>query len=72
MESPKYTGKTVKIRKPVEIIRYNEKLVALMDELASYMMKKGEPFRSRAYKKADSRYEIVGSYRRGNKTSGGY
>ena len=53
MESPKYTGKTVKIRKPVEIIRYNEKLVALMDELASYMMKKGEPFRSRAYKKAE-------------------
>jgi len=53
MESPKYTGKTVKIRKPVKKTRYNEKLIALMEELATYMIKKGEPFRSRAYKKAE-------------------
>ena len=53
MESPKYTGKTVKIRKPVKKTRYNEKLIVLMDELATYMIKKGEPFRSRAYKKAE-------------------
>ena len=53
MESPKYTGKTVKIRKSVQKTRYNEKLIALMDELATYMIKKGEPFRSRAYKKAE-------------------
>jgi DNA ligase (NAD+) len=51
--SPKYTGKTVKIRKPVKNTRYNEKLIALMDELATYMIKRGEPFRSRAYKKAE-------------------
>ena len=51
--SPKYTGKTVKIRRPVQKTRYNEKLITLMDELARYMIKKGEPFRSRAYKKAE-------------------
>ena len=53
MESPKYTGKTVKIRKIVPKIRYNEKLIAVLDELSTYMIKKGEPFRSRAYKKAE-------------------
>ena len=53
MNSPKYTGKTVKIRKLVQKTRYNEKLIILMDELATYMTKKGEPFRSRAYKKAE-------------------
>jgi len=53
MESPKYTGKTVKIRKIVPKIRYNEKLISVLDELSTYMIKKGEPFRSRAYKKAE-------------------
>lgn len=54
MNKPIYTGKTVKIRKPVEKPqRKNEELIALMDELATYTMKKGEPFKSRAYKKAE-------------------
>ena len=54
MNKPIYTGKTVKIRKPVEKPqRKNEELIALLDELATYTMKKGEPFKSRAYKKAE-------------------
>ena len=32
--------------------RLNEKFIELLDELAKYMMKKGEPFRARAYQKA--------------------
>ena len=43
----------VNIYTPVQKERYNEKLIRLMDELATYMIKKGEPFRSRAYKKAE-------------------
>ena len=54
MSSVKYTGKTVKIRKPVKNEeRMNEKLIDLMGELYSYMVKSGEPFRARAYKKAE-------------------
>jgi NAD-dependent DNA ligase len=52
MDIPQYTGKTVKIRKVKPQERYNEKLIDIMDELAIYMTKKGEPFRARAYKKA--------------------
>ncbi len=33
--------------------RYNEEFIELLDELAQLMIKKGEPFRSRAYKKAE-------------------
>jgi len=32
--------------------RLNEKLISLMDELAGFMMKRGEPFKARAYQKA--------------------
>jgi NAD-dependent DNA ligase len=32
--------------------RLNEKLIAVMDELAGFMMKRGEPFKARAYQKA--------------------
>lgn len=32
--------------------RLNEKLIGLMDELAGFMMKRGEPFKARAYQKA--------------------
>ena len=54
MSTVKYTGKTVKIRKAVKNEeRLNEKLIGLMDELGSYMVKSGEPFRARAYKKAE-------------------
>jgi len=58
MSNVRYTGKTVKIRKPkkqtvVMEERLNEKLIGLMDELAAYMVKKKEPFRARAYKKAE-------------------
>jgi NAD-dependent DNA ligase/predicted flap endonuclease-1-like 5' DNA nuclease len=33
--------------------RFNEDFIELLDELSKLMMKKGEPFRSRAYKKAE-------------------
>jgi NAD-dependent DNA ligase len=33
-------------------VRYNEKFIDLMEQLASIMMKQGEPFRARAYQKA--------------------
>ena len=33
-------------------MRYNEKFIDLMEQLASIMMKQGEPFRARAYQKA--------------------
>ena len=33
-------------------MRLNEKLIALLDKLHDVMMKKGEPMRARAYKKA--------------------
>ena len=57
MSNVRYTGKTVKIRKPTKQAvvmeeRLNEKLIGLMDELAAYMVKKGERFRASAYKKA--------------------
>ena len=32
--------------------RLNEPLISLMDELARFMMKRGEPFKARAYQKA--------------------
>lgn len=32
--------------------RLNEQLIGLMDELAGFMMKRGEPFKARAYQKA--------------------
>ena len=38
--------------KPVLTGRLNEKLIELVDTLGNIMAKKGEPFRSRAYKKA--------------------
>jgi len=38
--------------KPLLTGRLNEKLIDLLDTLGNMMMKKGEPFRSRAYKKA--------------------
>ena len=38
--------------KPHMSIRLNETYIGLMDELADIMMKLGEPFRARAYKKA--------------------
>jgi len=40
-------------------MRYNEKFVDLMEELANIMLKKGEPFRARAYQKAQ---ETIMSY----------
>jgi len=67
MSDPTY-GKTVNIRvsrkkrepkikikseEPVQTpLRFNEKFVEILDELATFMMKKGEPFRARAYQKA--------------------
>lgn len=38
--------------KPVINGRLNEKLIDLLDELAKFMVKRGEPFRARAYQKA--------------------
>jgi DNA ligase (NAD+) len=38
--------------KPVINGRLNEKLINLLDELAKFMVKRGEPFRARAYQKA--------------------
>jgi DNA polymerase/3'-5' exonuclease PolX len=33
-------------------LRYNEKFIEIMSKLSEIMLKKGEPFRSRAYQKA--------------------
>ena len=38
--------------KPILTGRLNEKFIDLLDELAKFMMKRGEPFRARAYQKA--------------------
>ena len=44
---------------PVITGRLNEKLIDLLDELALYMSKRGEPFRARAYQKAQ---EVIINY----------
>ena len=40
------------VEQPVLTGRLNEKFIELMDKLGNIMTKKGEPFRARAYKKA--------------------
>ena len=37
---------------PMNEKRYNEELIDLMEKLATLMLKQGEPFRARAYQKA--------------------
>ena len=40
------------ISKMTEVNRYNEKFIDLMEQLNTIMLKQGEPFRARAYQKA--------------------
>jgi len=47
-----FTPPVPSVEQPVLTGRLNEKLIELVDTLGNIMAKKGEPFRSRAYKKA--------------------
>ena len=47
----KITEQINKMSEPIQI-RLNEKLIDLMEQLANIMLKQGEPFRARAYQKA--------------------
>jgi DNA polymerase/3'-5' exonuclease PolX len=55
----KETIRTSDNAEPVITGRLNEKLIDLLDELALYMSKRGEPFRARAYQKAQ---EVIINY----------
>jgi NAD-dependent DNA ligase len=63
--SPKYTikinKKTVKKRSPLlsDKGRLNEKFIDLLDKLSGFLLKQGEPFRARAYQKAQETIMII-------------
>jgi NAD-dependent DNA ligase len=48
----KYNDKIAKMTGGNNNLRYNEQFIELMEKLANIMLKQGEPFRARAYQKA--------------------
>ena len=49
---PNTRSKTISVKEMTEVNRYNEKFIDLMEQLNTIMLKQGEPFRARAYQKA--------------------
>ena len=58
-DKPKQDLKIISDNKTMTHVRLNEPYIGLMDDLYDIMMKQGEPFRARAYKKAQ---ETIMSY----------
>jgi len=64
---PKYTiriknpknKKTMKKRSPPNNSRLNEKFIDLLDKLSGLLLKQGEPFRARAYQKAQETIMVI-------------
>ena len=60
---PKYTikikKKTIKKRSPPNSLRLNEKFIDLLDKLSGLLLKQGEPFRARAYQKAQETIMVI-------------
>jgi NAD-dependent DNA ligase len=58
--SKKHLKKPIELEIMEEKKRYNEEFIELMDKLSNIMLKQGEPFRARAYQKAQ---ETIMSYK---------